>query len=421
MERSLAVRDVESFKFTSRTTCEPERDFQNSVQRRTVDSWGPLTSMLQSRGNSWDPCRFQAMLPTAAAASQITPLTSTLCQPATSITNSFAGDTRKMHRSIDSLAWTPDGRRCLTGSHQGEIASWNSLSFKLESKLQAHEAAITCMRYSHNENWLVTSDGNGRIKYWKGRNELQKDFQSHRESVKCTSFAPSSVKFVTASTDSTLKVWNFTTGQEDRTMSGHARDVLSCDWHASASTIVSGSKDYTARLWDARVGGDSLSSLEGHMNEVTSVQWHSNGNLILSAARDSQIKLWDTRTMKEVTSFSGSEAPINCATWHPIHSDMFVSGGHDGSIHFWSATHRAPQARIAGAHQGPLWSLAWHPEGHLLASGGGDSCAKFWCRSRPGDAFEEKFADRPAGMQLTADGRSEKLLSRTLGIPGIAE
>lgn len=40
--------------------------------------------------------------------------------------------------------------------------------------LQAHEAAITCMRYTHNENWLVTSDGIGHIKYWKGRNELVK-------------------------------------------------------------------------------------------------------------------------------------------------------------------------------------------------------------------------------------------------------
>ena len=40
--------------------------------------------------------------------------------------------------------------------------------------LQAHESAITCMRYTHNENWLVTSDGIGRIKYWKGRNELVK-------------------------------------------------------------------------------------------------------------------------------------------------------------------------------------------------------------------------------------------------------
>ena len=30
------------------------------------------------------------------------------------------------------------------------------------------------MRYTHNENWLVTSDGIGRVKYWKGRNELVK-------------------------------------------------------------------------------------------------------------------------------------------------------------------------------------------------------------------------------------------------------
>ena len=54
---------------------------------------------------------------------------------------------------------------------------------------------------------------------------------------------------------------------------------------------MSGSRDYTARLWDARVGGQSLSSLDGHMNEVTSVQWHSNGYFVLSAARDSQIKV----------------------------------------------------------------------------------------------------------------------------------
>ena len=30
------------------------------------------------------------------------------------------------------------------------------------------------MRHTHNENWLVTSDGIGRVKYWRGRNELVK-------------------------------------------------------------------------------------------------------------------------------------------------------------------------------------------------------------------------------------------------------
>ena len=57
------------------------------------------------------------------------------------------------------------------------------------------------------------------------------------------------------------------------------------------SAIVSASRDYTMRLWDARKGGESLSSLEGHTGEVTSVQWHSNGYSILSAGRDNQAKV----------------------------------------------------------------------------------------------------------------------------------
>lgn len=56
------------------------------------------------------------------------------------------------------------------------------------------------------------------------------------------------------------------------------------------SVIVSSSRDYTIRLWDARLGGEALSSLEGHMNEVTTVQWHTNGFQILSAGRDNQLK-----------------------------------------------------------------------------------------------------------------------------------
>lgn len=38
--------------------------------------------------------------------------------------------------SIDSIAWTPDGRRCLTGSHRGEFTLWNGSTFKFEGILQ---------------------------------------------------------------------------------------------------------------------------------------------------------------------------------------------------------------------------------------------------------------------------------------------
>jgi WD40 repeat protein len=38
------------------------------------------------------------------------------------------------------------------------------------------------------------------------------------------------------------------------------------------------------------------------------------------------------------------------------------------------------QAEVPGAHDAAIWSLAWHPLGHLLATGSGDFVTKFWCR-----------------------------------------
>lgn len=41
--------------------------------------------------------------------------------------------------------------------------------------------------------------------------------------------------------------------------------------------------------------------------------------------------------MKELSNFTGAQGPINCASWHPVHEDVFVSGGHDGALLFWLA------------------------------------------------------------------------------------
>ena len=48
------------------------------------------------------------------------------------------------------------------------------------------------------------------------------------------------------------------------------------------------------------------------------------------------------------------------------------------------------QAEVRGAHEGSVWSFAWHPAGHVLATGAADATTKFWCRARPGDAWRDR-------------------------------
>lgn len=38
-----------------------------------------------------------------------------------------------------------------------------------------------------------------------------------------------------------------------------------------------------------------------------------------------------------------------------------------------------------------MWTLAWHPIGHILCSGSNDHTVKFWTRNRPGDQMRDKY------------------------------
>lgn len=46
---------------------------------------------------------------------------------------------------------------------------------------------------------------------------------------------------------------------------------------------------------------------------------------------------------------------------------------------------------IEQAHDSIVWTLAWHPLGHILCSGSNDHTSKFWTRNRPGDLMRDKY------------------------------
>lgn len=55
--------------------------------------------------------------------------------------------------------------------------------------MQAHESGVRDIVFTHNENWLVTSDGAGQVKYWKLNLELVKVFPPAAASLCCASSA----------------------------------------------------------------------------------------------------------------------------------------------------------------------------------------------------------------------------------------
>jgi polyadenylation factor subunit 2 len=280
--------------------------------------------------------------------------------------------------------------------------------------MQAHEEGIFCATYSHNNEWLLSGDKAGCVKYWQTNfNNVQEiEAEAPDVTMRDIAFAPTDSKFVTASDEKVLKVWDFATAENVGVLEGHTWDVKCADWHPSKGLIVSGSKDHLVKLWDPRYS-KCLTTLHGHKNTLSTTKFEpTNGVLLATTSREPIVRVFDLRMMRDVFLLKHESQGVTALTWHPIHSSLLTTGTSEGGMnHFLLDEPNAPAGtpsllspydsetpedapaqtiwpahRIPFAHENIIWSMEWHPLGHILASGGNDRVTRFWTRPRPGES-----------------------------------
>ncbi|KAG8233693.1 hypothetical protein J437_LFUL014050 [Ladona fulva] len=257
----------------------PDNEFdgkrlRKSVMRKTVDYNSSLIKMLEGRVWQRDSRDRRALQPDVCYYPDLLPPPSYPDNPINAVTTRFVKTaTNKMRCPIFCLAWTPEGRRLVTGASSGEFTLWNGLTFNFETILQAHDSPVRTMVWSHNDVWMVTGDHSGYVKYWQSNMNNVKMFQAHKEAIRGLSvccfeanmrnnFSPTDQKFATCSDDGTIRIWDFLRCHEERILRGHGADVKCVHWHPQKGLLISGSKDnqQPVKLWDPKTG-QSLATL----------------------------------------------------------------------------------------------------------------------------------------------------------------
>jgi len=129
-----------------------------------------------------------------------------------------------------------------------------------------------------------------------------------------------------------------------------------------------------------------LATLRGHKRQVLGVAFSPDGILLASVAcpqvGPGEIKLWDVSTWKDKATWKhgGGDlafSPDSLLLATPASTSVNGTAGVVGAAHLWYVGTSKKKSTVTG-HEGLVDTVAFSPDGTLLAAGGRDGLVKLW-------------------------------------------
>lgn len=309
-----------------------------------------------------------------------------------------------------------------SGKKSGAVGDVSSaLSDTPVLTIPGHASWIWSVAVPPDGSMIASSSEEGTIRLWKNSPNVQTHFfdsqasnslslTGHTDAVWSVAFSHDGAILASGSLDSTVRLWEPTTGTCWQTLQAHSSGVWSVAFAPQANLarpdhylLASGSQDQTIQLWEisqdkAQASVRCVRTLSGHTNWIRCVAFSPDGQFLVSGSSDGMVKLWRVDTGECVQTFQAYESLVLAVAYSPD-GGTIATGGGDGSLKLWkmfppessqlAPTQLLPQVTIKSSqtfsplrtlqgHQKWVRSLSYSSDGKTLASCSQDGTIRLW-------------------------------------------
>jgi WD40 repeat protein len=349
---------------------------------------------------------------------------------------------------VKCLAFSPDGKTLVSGSHDKTVRVWDVAAGKEVAVFTGHTNGVAAVAFSPDGRTVASASADGTVRVLDAAtgSELER-FQGHTGGVLDVAFFPDGKTLLSCGVDKTIRRWargraaaldtldNGAAGRyvavapDGKTFASTCRGVVKRG--ADGKTFVPISKG-GVKLW--KVGEKrswaTLSSPKHPYGEVLSISYFPDGKSLIGNTQE--VTIWDVQ--------SGKATPAIKSSWQTLHILRLNSTGEylaTSSISGQGAT-RVQEVKLfdvrsgkelatlhRASHLTPFLGIAFSPDSSTLAVGNQDGTislldiARYTGRpaAAGADGKPTAGATGPSAPPVppTGNNRSE----RTGGVPGI--
>lgn len=229
----------------------------------------------------------------------------------------------------------------------------------LRHTLEGHLGAIVSLAWSPDGVRLATTSHDTTIRIWNaGQRQLLKILKGHTQPVLAVAWSRSGELLITGSKDNTARIWEVNSGQCLQVLGGHQHDVLGVAFSPTEEIVATASCDKIVRLWDWRARRMVLIFRE-HTGPVHTALWSDSRHLV-SASEDRTVQMWTLEGQVRFRLEGGASV-----AWTPDFR-VFVSGSYDGSIIVREVG--AKRQRLLEGHTEAVHALSFSADRRFLVS-----------------------------------------------------
>ncbi|KAG5421185.1 PWP2 [Candida metapsilosis] len=215
--------------------------------------------------------------------------------------------------SMNTLCYSPDGSRLVTGSDDGRIKIWDVASGFCLMTFTEHSAPVTQVQFAKKGQVLFSSSLDGTIRAFdliRFRN-FRTFTATSRIQFNCVAVDPSGEVIVGGSQDSfEIYVWSVQTGNLLDSLTGHEGPISCLSFGQENSILASASWDKTVRIWNIFSRNQTVEPIEVQ-SDVLSIDMRPDCKELAVSTLDGHVAVYDIEDAKQLHLLDGRKDIIS--------------------------------------------------------------------------------------------------------------